>query len=81
MTTKEFLIVELHKDGSWGDTCLNDAKMFTDFDAAFEVFNELITPGLPQLRTPRSPQPQRAVLSDRIIELWIIQRADELVKA
>lgn len=77
---KQFMVVELHKDEQFSDAWLNDATTFTNFDSAFDYFNEKASVELPQIKQPKSAQPLRASLSDRFLELWVISRTAEFVK-
>lgn len=55
---------------------------FEDYAMAFEYINELIAEERDQvLKQPKGEKPVKVSLNDMFLELWIINRADELLTA
>lgn len=78
---KKFILVELPKDDSmtWWE---ENAVLYDEYEWAFDAFNERLTKeGQQVFRMPKGNPPLRAGLKDVNIELWVITRTDELVKA
>jgi hypothetical protein len=79
---KTYMVVELPKDDSTGQVWLNAPVIKSDFFEAFDLVNErMAAEGQQLFRHPRMPQPIRVALSDRNIEIWVVNRSESLFKA
>ena len=77
MQNKQFMVVRLPKDD--GFLINEQSPLMGDYDHAFEEFNNEISQDHDQhFKQPKGEKPLRAVLSDKVVELWVITRNDEL---
>lgn len=83
MTTKNFMVVRLLKsDTAFSKSPFEFPDMFDDYDQAFDRFNQIVSEEKEQeFRQPKGEQPLRASLQYEDVELWIISRTTDLVKA
>ncbi len=78
MIEKMYIVVKLAKDEE-----INDCRFdhFPDYSSAFDAFNEAIaTQGQQLFKQPKFERPLRAVLENENVELWIVNRTNELIK-
>jgi hypothetical protein len=74
---KTYMVVSMPRE-SFTEPVLVTKPTYED---AFDLFNEMISQEGKQLfKMPLREPPLRAALSDVDIELWIVNRADELFK-
>lgn len=77
---KKFMVIRYHKDENVSRIGDNDHQLYDDYQAAFEAFNQIVLKETwNQVKQPKGEQPLRApVMWDELIELWVINLADEL---
>lgn len=78
---KQFMIVELPKEADLGGSLVaGDAyEMFESYEHAFDAFNERIgREGAQIFAIPKGTPPLRVALENCDLELWIINRTNDL---
>ena len=80
MTNENYMVVQLPKENETGDITIGEPAFFSDFDMAFDFFNEMAAQEGMQLKQPKISKPLRMALKYVNVELWVIKRTDELVK-
>jgi len=77
---KQFMVVRYPKNETLLYLDKNENTIYQDYNIAFDVFNELVSKeSSQQFKQPKGERPVKAVLENDVLELWVVDYAEELI--